>query len=409
MDSIETTSQLGWIDFSSTDRERVSQVLALLQEPGTQDELGIGRMRDAFADLLFPGFSTIQTRARYLIFTARLLREYQSLPHRVRQRQPLQTWLADQENRIAKILTEHHDSLAEESDQTGIIGARNARRGQGVARHPSSIYWGALRQFRIVETALSLNEFGKKLMVIPDRHQKDHDDDSDDSHSRRPVIHLPDLNTEWREQLSIHLTASEGAFLHQKLLQHSPRDTITSQLLQHNLLAAALEENSGNFNQLALWLTEQSTVSRRCKRRIQQALAFNASVKQAYCLLNQMLAQKAGNNDLEEEARLSWESQYEHCRQLLLESPFDDWAESTGPGKDPLRFIENWHNAVTTGAPEHRLRELVERQSKNNKKKRSIFHQSLAGLDDWYGVKDGLSYRWHVARQIMEDIEVAQS
>lgn len=60
-------SSLGWVDFSSEDRTRVQEVLALLKQPGTLDELGIGQVRDAFSDLLFPGFSTIQTRARYFL------------------------------------------------------------------------------------------------------------------------------------------------------------------------------------------------------------------------------------------------------------------------------------------------------------------------------------------------------
>ena len=44
-------STLGWVDFSSTDREQVSKILAMFREPGTLDELGIGQIRDAFADL----------------------------------------------------------------------------------------------------------------------------------------------------------------------------------------------------------------------------------------------------------------------------------------------------------------------------------------------------------------------
>ncbi len=41
-------SQIGWIDFSSFDRDRVKQVLSQLQIPGTLDELGIGALRDGF-------------------------------------------------------------------------------------------------------------------------------------------------------------------------------------------------------------------------------------------------------------------------------------------------------------------------------------------------------------------------
>ena len=75
-------SQIGWIDFSSFDRDRVKQVLSQLQIPGTLDELGIGALRDGFSDFLFPGFSTIQTRAKYLITVPRILRDFDKDKHK---------------------------------------------------------------------------------------------------------------------------------------------------------------------------------------------------------------------------------------------------------------------------------------------------------------------------------------
>ena len=57
--------QLGWIDFSKTERNKILSVLDLLSQDGTLDELGIAPVRDGFANLFFPGTSTIQTRAKY--------------------------------------------------------------------------------------------------------------------------------------------------------------------------------------------------------------------------------------------------------------------------------------------------------------------------------------------------------
>ena len=54
--------QLGWIDFSKEDRQKAFDVINLLSEQGAVDELGIGVIRDAFANYFFPGTSTIQTR-----------------------------------------------------------------------------------------------------------------------------------------------------------------------------------------------------------------------------------------------------------------------------------------------------------------------------------------------------------
>ena len=59
--------QLGWIDFSKSERSKVLSVLDLLQEKGTLDELGIAPIRDGFANIFFPGTSTIQTRAKYFL------------------------------------------------------------------------------------------------------------------------------------------------------------------------------------------------------------------------------------------------------------------------------------------------------------------------------------------------------
>ena len=63
-------SSLAWIDHDSKARERTLRILSLFQEKGSRDELGLGSVRDSFADQFFPGTSTIQTRLRYMTFCA---------------------------------------------------------------------------------------------------------------------------------------------------------------------------------------------------------------------------------------------------------------------------------------------------------------------------------------------------
>ena len=67
--------QLGWIDFSKEDRQKALDVINLLSEQGAVDELGIGVIRDAFANYFFPGTSTIQNRAKYFLIVPYVLRE----------------------------------------------------------------------------------------------------------------------------------------------------------------------------------------------------------------------------------------------------------------------------------------------------------------------------------------------
>ena len=61
-------STLTWLDFSERERRHALEVIDQFREESTRDELGIGSIRDAIADLLFPGTSTVQTRARYFLF-----------------------------------------------------------------------------------------------------------------------------------------------------------------------------------------------------------------------------------------------------------------------------------------------------------------------------------------------------
>ena len=48
------------------------KVLKMISEPAALDELGIGRIRDAFADKMFPGISTLQKRMKYFALLPQL-------------------------------------------------------------------------------------------------------------------------------------------------------------------------------------------------------------------------------------------------------------------------------------------------------------------------------------------------
>jgi hypothetical protein len=54
-------SSIAWIDFSEQDRRKMMEVVALFKQRDTRDELGLGSIRDAFADLFFPGGQDISS------------------------------------------------------------------------------------------------------------------------------------------------------------------------------------------------------------------------------------------------------------------------------------------------------------------------------------------------------------
>lgn len=67
--------KLGYIHTNKDEQNRVLQVMKMLSEPVALDELGIGRIRDAFADLMFPGISTLQKHMKYFSLMPQLYKK----------------------------------------------------------------------------------------------------------------------------------------------------------------------------------------------------------------------------------------------------------------------------------------------------------------------------------------------
>ena len=56
---------IGYINFGREEKENLYKVLQSIRDHHAIDELGIGRIRDAFSNKMFPGMSTLHNRAKY--------------------------------------------------------------------------------------------------------------------------------------------------------------------------------------------------------------------------------------------------------------------------------------------------------------------------------------------------------
>ena len=74
-------SQIAWLDASREEQRRMRDIIRLFADRDSRDELGLGQIRDAIADSLFPGTSTLLTRARYLLFVPWAYRKAAGRPH----------------------------------------------------------------------------------------------------------------------------------------------------------------------------------------------------------------------------------------------------------------------------------------------------------------------------------------
>ena len=61
-------SRFSWLDHPESDHRIALDVVEMFRENDTRDELGIETFRDVISDMLFSGFSTIQTRTKHFLF-----------------------------------------------------------------------------------------------------------------------------------------------------------------------------------------------------------------------------------------------------------------------------------------------------------------------------------------------------
>ncbi|MGX9773073.1 DUF6361 family protein [Janthinobacterium aestuarii] len=410
-------SEFGWIDFSSNDKERVSQLLSMLAEPGTLDELGIGQIRDAFSDSLFAGFSTIQTRASYLIAIPQIFQDYFSLPDKTRARTSLVTYLQQAENDLAENLVANHHG--QDAEELGIIGRSLVGKG-GAARRPSSIYWNGLRQLGLVKTKSSLAEFCRQsqkrenTLLLESLHEEGNDA-SDSTRQRNIVCVGPNYGDGWMQRASIHLSRAEASFLREQIRHaSSTRNCVPSQLVEHGLLSTALSSNFESFAQLSEWMKQESKVSAICKNALFLAQEFSQVMEGAQIRLDVLIAERIKNDGLATSCRQKYEAWHEQAFQLngLRQDAPEDWFAFL-PQNVRLRnlnkaFIRNWHQKLLKNSPVDELDELVKTQALDNKKDRSILKRTLDS-HTYKPTNHALQYRWFQVQRILNDIQTGLS
>lgn len=197
---------LTWLDLTVSDRDKMRRVLDLFNEQGTVDEMGLGSLRDALAEALFPGTSTLQTRLRYILFIPWMYKRLEA--------RRIGVDVASQARRAELSLIE---PLGRCEDAEGTIGVR--ARGS-LARLPSSVYWTALVRWGIFQHEQSQSWYHTHFAQLAHgREDKAPTDDPDVIKLRRPNWHprLPDPPRSFPGEASFVLTREEADFLQGRL------------------------------------------------------------------------------------------------------------------------------------------------------------------------------------------------
>lgn len=149
------TSLIAWLDSTPEHQRAAREIVNLFAQRESRDELGIGQIRDALSDVLFPGTSTLHTRARYFLFIPWCYTEGSARGSSGNQ---LKARGKQQERELISVLKQQ---VASES---GLIGVRA---GAGLKNLPSALYWSGMQQYGIVgrgTDAESLGSLAKQVV-----------------------------------------------------------------------------------------------------------------------------------------------------------------------------------------------------------------------------------------------------
>ena len=385
-------STFAWLDFSDKERREALEVIDLFSEEDTRDELGLGVIRDAFADLLFPGTSTIQTRARYFLFVAWLLRELEN------RRTPAAAWARRARNQQGRL----RDSLIAGGEENGVIGYRA---GLHVQRLPHSVYWQGLRRWGIFRFHGSEEEYRRSLDIGYRRRghslRADDGEPIGDGWASNWDPHLPTAPDNMCKATTFTLEPDEADYMVHRIATRA-----TDSLLHYLIETKAPVGDEAGF----VWEhIDADQLPHPLRSQVVHAHNFSESMHGAPLLYNLMLAEEKGSDDWVEGYRTrlaSWWDVLQLRRSSMSSWDRDDFwhtvHEAGGRVKPPTQdFVLAWwdlafgENGIETLVASTLARELIAGRERRLKRTRARIGNPRA-LELWNGEAGTaqLDYRW---------------
>ncbi len=377
-------------------------VIELFGERTTRDELGLGGVRDAFADLLFPGTSTIQTVAKYFLFVPWVYL-------RLEQKRTASSVVALRERKAEIELAQR---LEESGETEGVIG-RIAK--EKLQRLPSSIYWQGLHVWGIRVFSGSQDEYHRSLDLFYQRQRArkasrhEHEGESaDELDLHNWHVGLPQPDDNFPEGATLALCEHEAEYLRERLL------TNRSKSLMAYLLREKIPVDGISFAwDLAADLPDT------LRSQIDHGRNFSEVMHGAQLLYNLILAEKR-----------SWQDKIDEYRGQL-----DDWWRLIAERDEALRqwdrrafwrivfnsnprvssraqgFVNKWIDLVLAASDQSTIVEGKEARKRVEFREKQLKGglarvQNERARELWNGAAGAaqLDLRWNSARRIIADI-----
>ncbi|QCP04584.1 DUF6361 family protein [Brevibacterium sp. CS2] len=405
------SSMFGWIATDPEQRRSMMEAVDQFRDKSTIDDLGLGAIRDAFSDTLFPGTSTLHTRLRYSLFIPWLLelaREQDTIEH-------MQAAFRRSENQLMLALERGGES-------TGVVG-RIAR--ESLKRPASTVYWGMLVRWGIFERGFSYSEYftrcrqQREILATTPRA-----DDPEVTIQLPPTgldVRLPPVPADLLRTTDFRLRPEDEHYLSESIAR-TTAGSLLSHLVYHRPESWTSPETAPeSFADPAV----RAGLPAELDALVSRAQNYAVAVHGANLLYNLVLAEKTGREDEK------GDSYADHYRGRIAEwfdevaalgTPTADdqkriWTMVTALGRNitprTIGFLESWFEHVNSARSHDELidspraRILIEDRELEKKGTRARLSPGNArALDGWSGAS-GIGrheYRWSYAKVHLQDL-----
>jgi len=397
-------SVFAWLDYSERERRKMLDVVDLFKEHDTRDELGIGSVRDAFADTLFPGTSTIMTRARYFLL----------VPWTYQRLEKSRVNSAQIAARARRAETDLIEAIESSDDSDGNMGkvAKSA-----LQRLPSNVYWQgfSIWGIRIFQGAQpqyhrSLDRYYSQI-TRQDRRASERDIEHDDLVAPNWRGGLPPPPSGFPGKCSLSLTRGEAEYLAERI-RLSPSTA-------GSLLAELAARRRRNDDVPFVWQHPYSAeLPANLDELVQHARNFSEVMHGAPLLYNLILSEQTRL----EEGVTRYRQRFAEWAQLVCSrfAILDHWkrtrfwelvrAANPRISNPTHNFINSWWDLALAPDP-GRLRDSVPARALICDRERRL-KKKLARIDNpraqelWKGDSGSaqLEFRWLISQRLLRDI-----
>ncbi len=251
---------------------------------------------------MFPGTSTIQTRARYFLF----------VPWIYARLEKKQVGSKDIATRARREEIELIEALAESGEREGVIGieARKA-----LKLFLSAVYWNGLASWGIRRFSGPQDQYHRSLdrfYRLTGRGARNDDDEPIEGGVRRNWdAGLPSAPARFPEGMKLPLQSAEAEYLAERIVATHP--TRLLQLWPRTTAPGSPAPSPGKH-------PSQGSFTARHREQLQHARLFSENVHGAPLLYNLMLAERAGNKDREEQYQedlMAWAGRIERASEAI--------------------------------------------------------------------------------------------